>query len=132
MENQNQGTPNPQQVNQQFNQQFGQAFGQQQVPNSTAVLVLGIISIVGCFCYGIVGLILGIIALVLASKANTLLEQNPAIYSEASIKNLKAGKVCAIIGTSISALFFLFMIVYIIIVGSVIAGMPWDTLMKQH
>lgn len=132
MENQNQGTPNPQQVNQQFNQQFGQAFGQQQLPNSTAVLVLGIISIVGCFCYGIVGLVLGIIALVLASKANTLLEQNPSIYSEASVKNLKAGKVCAIIGTSLSALCFIFMIVYIIIVGSILSGMPWDTFINQH
>ena len=41
----------------------------QPLPNATAVLVLGIISIVGCFCYGIVGLICGIIALILASKA---------------------------------------------------------------
>ena len=49
MENQGQGTPNPEQVNQQFNQQFSQSFGQPQLPNSTAVLVLGIISIVGCF-----------------------------------------------------------------------------------
>ena len=58
----NQGTPNQGNVNQQFNQQFSQPFGQQQLPNSTAVLVLGIISIVGCFCYGILGLILGLIS----------------------------------------------------------------------
>ncbi|MBS1563194.1 MAG: hypothetical protein JST39_02345, partial [Bacteroidetes bacterium] len=30
---------------------------QMPLPNATPVLVLGIISIVGCFCYGIVGLI---------------------------------------------------------------------------
>ncbi len=45
----NQGTQNPQNGNQQFQQPFGQPFGQQQLPNATAVLVLGIISIVGCF-----------------------------------------------------------------------------------
>lgn len=128
MENQNQGTPNPQQVN----QQFGQVFGQQQLPNSTAVLVLGIISIVGCFCYGIIGLILGIIALVLASKANTLIEQNPGTYSESSVKNMKAGRVCAIIGTSISALYFVFLILYFIFVGAMISSLPWESLMNQH
>ena len=40
----------------------------QKLPNATAVLVLGILSIVTCCCYGVVGLILGIIALVLAKK----------------------------------------------------------------
>ena len=60
----NQGTPHQENTNPQFQQQFSQPFGQQQLPNATAVLVLGIISIVGCFCYGIIGLILGIIALV--------------------------------------------------------------------
>ncbi|MFY9308388.1 MAG: CCC motif membrane protein [Bacteroidia bacterium] len=131
MENQNQGTPNPQQVNQQFNQHFGQSFGQQQLPNSTAVLVLGIVSIVGCFCYGLIGLILGIIALVLASKANTMLEQNPGIYSEASVKNLKAGKICAIIGTSISAVYFVVLIIYFMVFGAAIFSM-WGNLMNQY
>ena len=36
------------------------------LPNATAALVLGIISIVGALCYGIVGIICGIIGLVLA------------------------------------------------------------------
>lgn len=132
MENQNQGTPNPQQVNQQFNQQFGQPFGMQQLPNSTAVLVLGIISIVGCFCYGIIGLILGIIALVLSSKANTLLDQNPGVYSEASVKNMKAGRVCAIIGTCLSALYFVVLIIYLVFIGTMLTAMPWDSLMNSH
>lgn len=123
----NQGTPNQENVNQQFNQQFGQQFGQQQLPNSTAVLVLGIISIVGCFCYGIVGLILGIIALVLAGKAKKLYDQNPGMYSEASFKNMKAGKVCGIIGLCLSAAYVVFFIVYIAIIGTVISGMPWET-----
>ncbi len=38
------------------------------LPNATTVLVFGIISIVLCWCHGIFGLILAIIALVLANK----------------------------------------------------------------
>lgn len=120
----NQGTPNQENINQQFNQQFGQQLPQQ-LPNSTAVLVLGIISIVGCFCYGIVGLVLGIIAVVLAGKAKKLYDQNPTMYSEASFKNMKAGRVCAIVGLCLSAAYLIFFIVYIAIIGSVLSGLPW-------
>lgn len=132
MENQNQGTPNQDKVNQQFNQQFAKPFGQQQIPNSTAVLVLGIISIVGCFCYGLVGLILGIIALVLSGKANALYQLNPGNYSESSLKNLKAGRICAIIGTCVSALYFVILIIYIAFIGTVLTAMPWGDIMKHH
>lgn len=118
----NQATPNQDNVNQQFNQQFGK----QALPNSTAVLVLGIISIVGCFCWGIVGIITGIIALVLAGKDNVLYNQNPSLYTEASVKNMKAGKVCGIIGLCLSAVYLVFMIVYIVFVGAVFSAIPWE------
>ncbi|HEY0030912.1 MAG TPA: CCC motif membrane protein [Bacteroidia bacterium] len=122
----NQGTPpNQENVNQQFNQQFGQPFGQPPIPNSTAVLVLGILSIVGCYCLGIVGLICGIIALVLASKAMKLEKENPNAYSITSIKNMKAGRVCAIIGTCISSLYFIFWIIYALVLGAAITMMPF-------
>src|ERR1044072_2215930 len=42
---------------------------QRDVPNSTAILVLGIVSIVTCWCYGIIGIGTGIAALVMASKS---------------------------------------------------------------
>jgi len=132
MENQNQRTPNQENINQQFNQQFAQPFGQQQLPNATAVLVLGIISIVGCFCYGLVGLILGIIALVLSGKANTLYQQNPANYTESSLKNLKAGRICAIIGTCLSALYFVILVIYIAFIGTVLTAMPWGDILGKH
>ncbi|HEX8514780.1 MAG TPA: CCC motif membrane protein [Bacteroidia bacterium] len=122
----NQGPPDQANVNQQFNQQFGQPSGQQVLPNSTAVLVLGIISIVGCFCYGIIGVVLGIIALVLASKAGALYQQNPGMYSEATYKNMKAGKICAIVGLSLSALYLVCIIIYLCIIGTAISMMPWD------
>ena len=39
------------------------------LPNATVVLVLGILSLIFCWCYGFFGLILGIIAVVLAGQA---------------------------------------------------------------
>lgn len=77
---------------------------QRDVPNATAILVLGIVSIVGCFCWGIVGLGCGIAALIMASKALGDYNQNPAAYTQSSFKNVNAGKICAIIGTILSAL----------------------------
>ncbi|MEO1054784.1 MAG: CCC motif membrane protein [Bacteroidota bacterium] len=93
----------------------GGSFGNKPVPNATAVLVLGIVSIIGCFCYGIIGLICGIIALILASQAMKEVNQSPESYDKGQLGNLKAGKVCAIIGLSLSALYLLFILLMIIL-----------------
>lgn len=95
--------------------------GVKTLPNATAVLVLGIVSIVGCFCYGVVGLITGIVALVLHKKDKELYLTNPAAY-EASFKNSNAGKICAIIGLILSALYIIGLIIYFIFIFSVIAS----------
>lgn len=89
-----------------FGGQFGGNFGgmQQSLPNATAVLVLGILSIVTCCCYGVLGVILGIIALVLSKKDRELYAMNAGAYTESSYKNLNAGRVCAIIGLILSIL----------------------------
>lgn len=124
----NHETSNSGQFNQPVNGGSSHYIMKQELPNSTAVLVLGIISIFGCFCWGIVGLVLGIIALVLAGKANNLYLQNPENYSESSLNNLKAGKVCAIVGTCLSALFFIMMLIYIVFIASFIAALPWNNI----
>ncbi|MBV4356533.1 CCC motif membrane protein [Pinibacter aurantiacus] len=99
-------------------------FQQTPLPNATAVLVLGIISIVGCFCYGIVGLITSIIALILAKKDMALYNANPSLYIPSSYNNLKAGRVCAIVGIILSALYLLFVIAIIIIAGAAALSDP--------
>ncbi len=89
----------------------------QPVPNATAVLVLGIVSIVTCCCYGIPGLVCGIIALVLAAGGKRAYAANPLQYTDASLKNLNAGKICAIIGIILSVLFMIYMVVVISTIG---------------
>ena len=114
-------------------QQYGGSiFGgerQQPLPNAVAVLVLGIISIVTCFCYGIPGLICGIIALYLSGKDLKLYSLMPDLYTSASYSNLKAGRTCAIIGTILSGLYILFLILYFVIIGTVLftESSTWGT-----
>lgn len=95
---------------------------QQPLPNSTGVLVLGILSIVFCFCYGLFGIIFGVISLVLANKDNKLYMLSPANYTESSYKNMKAGKICAIVGLSLSSVYILIVIVYLAIFGVAIGA----------
>ena len=87
----------------------------QQLPNSTLVLVFGILSIVGCCCWGIVGLVFGIIALVMAQKAIELYNVNPEIYTGYS--NVKTGRILAIIGIVFSTLMVLTYIVMLSMFG---------------
>jgi hypothetical protein len=91
---------------------------QSNLPNATTSLVLGIISIVASFCYGIFGLILGIIGLILANKDRKLYEQAPELYSSASFGQSNAGRICSIIGIIISGLIVLFFLFFIILFGS--------------
>lgn len=107
-----------------------QSFSNQQpLPNSTSVLVLGILSLVTCTCYGLPGLVLGIIALVQSSKSLKIYNENPNLYTQASFGNMKAGRVCAIIGTILASIFFLFMILYVMLVGTlVMSSFPWQSM----
>lgn len=89
---------------------------QQPLPNATAVLVLGIISLVLC---GLIGLICGIIALNMAGKAKSLYEANPGMYTQSSYSNVTSGRTCALIGVILSSIVFVFFIVYFIFVFTV-------------
>lgn len=95
--------------------------GSKNLPNATAVLVLGILSIVSCWLYGIIGVILGIIAIVLHKKDKAVYETNPAMY-EQSFKNSKAGNICGIIGLILSGLFLLYIIFAFAFAASIISA----------
>jgi hypothetical protein len=88
---------------------------QQKLPNATLILVFGIFSILTCCCYGIVGLILGIVAIFLANKAKKVYLENPENYS--GFQNIKIGKILAIIGVILSAAYLLFVIWLVLTFG---------------
>ena len=92
------------------------------LPNANATLTLGIISIVGCILYAIPGLVCGIIALALHKKDKAIYSTDPNRF-ENSYKNAKAGFICAIIGTSLSALYVLFIIFFVLFAVSTVGSL---------
>ena len=101
------------------------------LPNATIVLVLGIVPIVTCCCFaGLLGIICGVVAVVLAQSATNLYVSNPGKYTEGSYKNMNAGKVCAWIGLVLSAIIFLFVLWLIATVG--IDGLSDPNLIREH
>ena len=84
------------------------------LPNATAVLVLGICAIV--FSCVFVGLVCGIIGLVLSGKGRKMYKENPALYD--GWGQLNAGFIMSIIGLSISALYIVYWIIWVAILGT--------------
>ena len=77
----------------------------QNLPNATATLVLGILYIVVCF-------ICGIVALVISNKDIAMYKADPAQYTLASYNNIKAGRICAIIGLCLQVVCLIFYIAF--------------------
>ena len=88
----------------------------QQLPNASATLVLGILSIVlGC---GVIGLVLGIIGLVISKEGKELYAQKPDVYS--GYGNLNAGRIMSIIGVVLGGLSLIYLMIMLIIGGSIL------------
>jgi hypothetical protein len=103
------------------------------IPNSQGILILGIFSLVTTFCcggIGFVGLVLGIIAVVMSTKAMDTYQQNPKAYSESSLKNVNGGRICGIIGIVVNGAIILFGIIWLIIMGAGLTeffkSFPWE------
>lgn len=92
-----------------------------QLPNANATLALGIISIATCWIYAVPGIVCGIIAIVLGNKDKAVYETDPAAYAN-SYKNSQAGKICGIIGLSLSGLFLLYVIFVLAVIGTMGGG----------
>ena len=75
-----------------------------ELPGATSSLVLGVLSISMCYCWGPVGLVLAIIGLSSGVKAISAYSANPGVYTEGSLKNANSGKVCSIVGLILSVL----------------------------
>lgn len=86
-----------------------------ELPNSTLILVFGVLSIIGCCCYGFLGVIFGIIALVMSKRAMEIYSANPELYT--GYQNVKTGRILAIIGLVLSGLSLLSFLVGLIFFG---------------
>jgi len=85
----------------------------QTLPNSTTVLVLGILSIVfTCF---FVGTVLGIIGLVLGGKSKKIYQADPENYD--GFGALNAGWIMSIVGTVLGSLYIVYSIIWVAILG---------------
>lgn len=86
----------------------------QKLPNEQAVMILGLLSFIGCCCSsGILGVILSGIGLYLANKSEKMYIQNPELYNKDS---LNTWKIVNIVSLAISAVFVIYFI-YLIVTG---------------
>ncbi len=95
---------------------FYRSYVQMNLPNSNTILILGILSLVFSWWHiiSIVGIVLSIVTLSLARKDLYLFYSEPNHFTLSSLNNVKAGRVCAIIGLIISILVFIVALLTII------------------
>ena len=75
----------------------------EKLPYSQSALILGISSIItACCCWGVIGIIIGIIGLSNANRAIRIHEEDPNVFD--GINNAQTGKTTAIIGIVIGVL----------------------------
>jgi len=77
--------------------------GTETLPNATAILVLGILSIV--FCQP-----LGIAAWIMGNSSINEFNQQPGRYSQSSLGTVQAGRICGIIGVALIVLIAILML----------------------
>lgn len=88
--------------------------GNQPLPNQGGILTLGILAIV--FFLGILGPIMGIISLSLASGAVKTYKATPDKYADASYRKVVNGRTCAIVGLSLSV--FVWLIIAVVAIAN--------------
>lgn len=91
------------------------------LPNATAVLILGILALIFCWCYGFFGLILGIVAVVMAGGQRRLYMEAPSEYTESSFRNLNSGRICGIVAICISAFIMICWLLFVLGIFTLVA-----------
>lgn len=99
--------------------QFGRATNQSS-GKAIASMVLGIVSLVTCGFYGIIGMPCAILALYYGKKARLAIQANTAPASSLGMAN--AGRVLGWIGVALNAIMLLFLLIYALFIIGIIAG----------
>ena len=86
------------------------------LPNANLILILGILSIFLCWLHlvSFLGIVLGVAALYMSKKETSLFYSAPGRYTASSLNNVRAGRICAMIGLAISVVVFAFVMLMII------------------
>ncbi len=110
---------------------------QETPPGAVGSMVCGIISLV-MFWVPVVGLVLGIIAIVLSNKARRDAVENPDLPTGMAT----AGLVMGIIGTVIGAFWTIYLIIAFIFIGAAVneanehyngaIQLPWDAVVRRY
>lgn len=79
-------------------------------PSASSIQTTGILGLVFTFVFGIVGLILNIITLSKAGGAMREVMAEPDKYYETSLKKIRTGRTCSIIGLSLQGLVLIIVI----------------------
>lgn len=85
-----------------------------------ASMVLGIISIISCGAYGVIGMPCAILALHFGKKARLAIQAGAAPASSQSMAS--AGRICGWIGVGLNAFALLFLLFYLLLIIGVIAS----------
>lgn len=94
----------------------------QKLPNTTASIILGVVSIV-CCCTIVLGVVFSVIGFVLANKDLKLYSENPGQYI--GVENANTAKILNIIGFVLSVFSLIYSIYSIMAVGG------WDAYMQM-
>ena len=82
----------------------------QKLPNEQVIMILGIVSYIGCCCTsGFGGLVLSGIGLFLAKKATETYNQNPELYSIQSVNTWKIVNLVAFILSILVVIYYIYM-----------------------
>jgi len=82
----------------------------QKLPNEQVIMILGIVSYIGCCCTsGFGGLILSGIGLFLAKKATETYHQNPELYNIQSVNTWKIVNLVAFILSALVVIYYIYM-----------------------
>ena len=87
----------------------------QKLPNANTILILSVLSVITCCLYGVVGIVLAVVAIQKAKKEEQLYWENPEQY--ASLGTVNAARVIAVIGLILSTIYLIFTLYIWIVVG---------------
>lgn len=87
---------------------------QETLPNANLALALSIISLLTCCCFGVLGFVLALIALVLSNKDLRQYQSDPTRYAPNSYSNLSSAHVLSIISLVLNSAMLLLMVLKMI------------------